>query len=67
MKLEDLRKKHGMTQHELAVLAGVRQNTVSQLESGKRRPSIETAKRIGAVLGFDWAQFYEDSDQNSAN
>ena len=30
------------------------------IENGKRRPSVPVAKRIGAVLGFDWTRFYED-------
>lgn len=67
MRLEELRKKCGMTQSELATLAGVRQNTVSQWESGKRRPSVEVAKRIGSVLGFDWSQLYEEPVQGSAD
>lgn len=67
MILEELRKKCGMTQSELATLAGVRQNTVSQWESGKRRPSVEVAKRVGAVLGFDWTQLYEEHTQGIAD
>lgn len=41
MKLEELRKKNGMTQSDLASMVGVQQNTVSQWESGKRNPTIQ--------------------------
>lgn len=63
MLLEEVRKNCGMTQAELAALAGVKQNTVSQWESGKRRPSVEVAKRIGVALGFDWTQLFDEQDK----
>lgn len=29
------------------------------IERGKSNPSPATAKKIAAVLGFDWTKFYE--------
>lgn len=50
MRLEELRKKRGMTQHELATLTGVQQNTISQWESGKRNPSIPRLIRLAKIF-----------------
>lgn len=32
------------------------------IENRNRNPSVETAKKIAAVLGFDWTRFYEDEE-----
>lgn len=50
MRLEEIRKKRGVTQHELANLMGVRQNTISQWESGKRNPSIPRLVRLAKIF-----------------
>ena len=66
MKLDEMRKEKNMTQAELAKRIGVAQNTISQVETGERRPSVELAKRIAGVLDFDWTRFYEDERSESA-
>jgi DNA-binding XRE family transcriptional regulator len=30
------------------------------IEGGHRNPSVDVAKKIAAVLGFDWIRFYDD-------
>ncbi len=40
----------GLTQQELAKLAGVRQETISRLESGKHSPTIRTVDKIDRAL-----------------
>ncbi len=62
--LLDLRK--GRTQAEIAKAAGITQQMYSAIEISKRRPSVEVAKKIAAVLGFNWTRFYED-DQEAGN
>ncbi|MEX0703225.1 MAG: helix-turn-helix transcriptional regulator [Planctomycetales bacterium] len=44
------RKTLGLTQAELAKLAGVRQETVSRLESGKHSPTVRTVEKIERAL-----------------
>ena len=51
------------TQESVSREAGISQNFYSSIENGIRRPSVETAKRIAAVLGFDWTEFFNDTDQ----
>ncbi len=48
------------TQQTVANRCGISQNFYSWIEQGKRTPSVDVAKRIAAVLGFEWARFYED-------
>ena len=48
-----------MSQSKLAELAGIKQNTYSNIESGKRNPSVKVAKSIASVLGFNWTKFFE--------
>ena len=44
------RRQRGLTQAELAKLAGIRQETLSRLESGKHKPNVRTVERIEAAL-----------------
>jgi putative transcriptional regulator len=49
-----------MTQQEVANAANVDVTMISKIEVGERQPSVKVAKKIAAVLGFDWTRFYED-------
>jgi DNA-binding XRE family transcriptional regulator len=44
------RKATGLTQAGLAKLAGVRQETLSRLESGKHAPTVTTVDKIDTAL-----------------
>jgi len=59
--LIELRK--GYSQTQIAKAAGITQQMYSFIELGVRRPSVEVAKKIAAVLGFDWTRFFEDEDE----
>ena len=56
-----LRKEKKLTQAELAQILGVSQRMVAACEANERRPSPGLAQRIGAELGLDWTEFYEDA------
>ncbi len=49
-ELQDLRKKVGLTQAELAEQVGISQSLVARIEKGKVNPSIVTLKRILNVI-----------------
>ena len=65
MNLIDLRKEKGLTQFEIAERAGVTQQFYNYIENGRRRPSVSVAKKIAAVLGFDWTEFYDDDGESA--
>lgn len=60
-----LRKEAKLTQEEVADLVQTTQQHYSLIEKGERRPSPRLAKRIAALLEFEWVKFYED-DETSA-
>lgn len=58
--LKTLRVQNNFTMRQVSDAAGISESFYSMIESGERRPSVETAKKIAAVLGFDWTLFYPD-------
>ena len=51
-KLQELRKRKGLTQEELAELLFVSRTAVSKWESGRGFPNIESLKAISAYFGI---------------
>lgn len=50
-RIEDLRKKQGMTQEQLAQKIGATRQAVSKWESGKSYPDIDYVVRMGECFG----------------
>lgn len=48
------------SQEYVAQGSGISQQMYCAIETGKRMPSVKTAKRIATVLGFPWTRFYEE-------
>lgn len=63
MDLRELRSKKGLSQQLVADKSGISTSLYCMVENGKRRPSVETAKKIAATLGFDWTRFFQDKDK----
>ena len=59
INLKDLRTEKGYTQEELATKCDVLRTTISMIESGINKPSVELAKKLGEVLNVDWKGFFE--------
>lgn len=49
-RIKEFRQKLGLTQEELAKLAGVRRETIVFLEQGKYNPSLKLAHDVAAVF-----------------
>jgi len=62
-KLKKLRLSRGLTQEELATRTDLSRSFISQLESDKTSPSIETLERILRALGSDLKQFFSDFEE----
>ena len=53
LNLQRLRRETGLSQEELADLAGLHQTYLSGVERGKRNPTIAVLHRIADALGAD--------------
>jgi len=51
-----------VTQEKLAKQVGISRTMIIEIENGKANPSVDVAKRIADVLGFDWTLFFEDDE-----
>ena len=60
--LKKLRTAKGMTQEQVASECGVQRTTITMIELGENKPSVELAKKLGKVLDIDWTKFYEDTE-----
>jgi len=56
IKRQDL----GLSCGEVAKKIGISRQYYSMIELGNRRPTPEVAKRIAAVIGIDWARFFDE-------
>lgn len=57
-----IREEKRFTQKYVSEQVGIAQPSYFNIEAGKRRPSVPVAKKIAAVLGFDWTRFYEEPE-----
>ena len=51
--LREWRKYRGMTQVELAAASGLTQAAIAQIETSKRNPRVETARKFADALNCD--------------
>ena len=49
--IKQLRNEAGMTQAQLAEASGIRQSTISMIETGVNTPNVKTADKIARALG----------------
>ncbi len=59
LKIKEKRKKKGYSQEAFAEILGISQNAVSQYETGKREPDIETLSKISIVLDITVEELIE--------
>ena len=60
--LKEIRKDKKMSQEDVGKASGLSRQYYNMIETGHRgKPlSVDVAKKIAAVLEFDWQRFYED-------
>jgi transcriptional regulator with XRE-family HTH domain len=51
--VHDARRRHGVTQRQLAVRASTTQSAISRIERDKVSPSVETLRELLYLLGED--------------
>lgn len=57
--LKELRTAKGMTQEQLAKECEVQRTTITMIEIGENKPSVELAKKLGKIFEVDWKGFFE--------
>lgn len=62
--LISLRKLKGFTQSEVAEIVGISRAYYTQIETGVRNPTGETALKISKLLGFRMEYFFVPSVDN---
>lgn len=58
--LKEIRIQKGLKQKQVADQGGFSWQLYSHIETGRRVPRIEIAKKIANQLGFEWTRFYEN-------
>jgi transcriptional regulator with XRE-family HTH domain len=64
--MENLRKARltkKLSQKKLADKLGVTTATVSRYETGERKLSVETSKRIAEILEVDWYSLFDEEER----
>ena len=61
---KQIREEKGFTQEELAAKIGKTRQHIGLIENGVVAPSVEVAKKIAAVLDFDWVKFFDDDSND---
>lgn len=62
MKIAELRTKKGLTQSELAELIDTSQSYLSQIEAGRKQPSIKMMRRISEALGCSFSELMNGAE-----
>ncbi|MBI4714632.1 MAG: helix-turn-helix transcriptional regulator [Nitrospirae bacterium] len=63
--LRKIRQGRGLTQEELALMSGLSQGYINQLESGKRRFTQKTLTAIAEALGLPLLTFFREEGQGN--
>lgn len=68
-RLEEIRKKHGINQEELAKVLKVTRQTIGSLENGRYNPSIILAFKISNYFGMRIEDIfiYEEEEEDGEN
>ena len=60
LNIKELRIAKGLTQEQLANECGVQRTTITMIELGENKPSVELAKKLGDIFEVAWSDFFED-------
>ena len=59
LNVKELRTAKGLTQEQLAKECEVQRTTITMIEIGENKPSVELAKKLGKIFEVDWKGFFE--------
>lgn len=58
-----IREEKNFTLSKVSKETGISLCYLSQIESGKRKPSVEIAKKIANFLDFKWTLFFNEEER----
>ncbi|PTJ92077.1 helix-turn-helix domain-containing protein [Staphylococcus simulans] len=58
--IKQIRKRMNITQSELATKMGISQSYLSDIENGRKNPSIKTVKKLADSLGLSVTDLFND-------
>ena len=64
-RIRQIRKSKGLSIYKLSQETGISQNHISNLELGRRKPSVETLKRLIVPLGITMSELFNESNEVS--
>ena len=64
-RLRNIRKSKGLSIYKLSQETGIFQNHISDLELGRRKPSVETLKRLIMPLGITLSELFNENTEVS--
>ena len=64
-RLRNIRTSKGLSIYKLAQETGISQNHISDLELGRRKPSVETLKRLIVPLGITLSELFNEDTEVS--
>lgn len=64
--LKRIRTMRGLNQVDLAKASGVSQNTISEIETGRREARPATLRKLANALDIEIADFFEEADRPKA-
>lgn len=59
MRIRFLRQQRRWSQEDLALNANINKNYISDLENGRRNPSLEILERIASTFGISLAELFK--------
>ena len=64
-RLREIRRRHGLSQRQLARQSGVANATISQIEAGKLNPTVSMLKRVLDGLPMSLGEFFGGEPETS--
>ncbi len=64
IKLKQFRKELGLTQQEFAMKCGFSRTTITELESGKKAPTLKMIERLALATNTELVEWINTEDEN---
>jgi len=60
-RIIEIRERQNISQYRLWKMSGVSQSALSDIEIGKKQPTVQTLDKILMALGVSWGEFFKES------